>query len=156
MITLRYLLLAVAAVVAVAAVAAAMLGAVQRAEPYVENLALAVAAGKPAKTPVPVTVTTYRAYYYNGVLAYDKGIPVYAVGFGQCPAALPPAVYGKTYTLANNTVHFGQCSLVLPAYQDGRIVNYVPLCSGGTDFEPETASEQVGNYTIDAVLIRCG
>ena len=148
---------------ATAAAALAVLGSIQHAEPYVKNAAEAIAAGKPAKAPNPVAITAYRVNYTRGdaahpfVLTDKPGVfpPLYALGVGNnCPSALPPVFYNKTYTAANNTAHTTGCSYVLPYVEGSKITHYVALCRGGTDLRAEAAEEDYG-VTIRTVFVDC-
>ncbi|MEM2025640.1 MAG: hypothetical protein QXW94_05050 [Desulfurococcaceae archaeon] len=142
-----------------------MLSSIQHAEPYVKNAAEAIAAGKPAKAPNPVSITAYRVNYARGgaalVLTDKPGVfpPLYALGVGNnCPPQLPPALYNKTYTAANNTVHTTGCSFVLPYVEEGppvKITHYVALCRGGTDLRAEVVEEEYGGFTLRTIIVDC-
>ena len=163
MLTLRALLVVVATVLATIAVALAVFGLIQHADPYTKNVAEAIAAGKPAKAPNPVSITAYRVNYTRGdeahpyVLTDKPGVflPLYALGVGNnCPPQIPQALLNKTYTAANNTVHATGCSYVLPYVEGSKITHYVALCRGGTDLRAEVVEGDYG-FVIRAVLVDC-
>ena len=132
------------------------------AHPYEKSVAEAIAAGVPARSPNPLDLTAYKAYYAPGnsahpyVLSQTSGIPVYAIGVGNaCPQQLPSVFYGKTYTASNNTVHVTGCSFVLPKVEGSKIVTYIPLCKSGTDFKPQAVEENYGGAEVEAVVVYC-
>lgn len=167
MLTLRYLLALVGAVLATTVVGIAVLASIQYADLYAVNVAESIAVGKPAKAPNPILITVYRVNYTRGdaahpfVLTDRPGIypPFYALGVGNgCPTQLPPAVYEKAYGPNNNTIHITGCTLVLPwvdVRSGVKIVHYIPLCTSGTDFSGEVVEEDYGVFTVSAFVIWC-
>jgi archaellum component FlaG (FlaF/FlaG flagellin family) len=91
MLTFRYFLTIVAAVVATAAVAAVVSGAFYFSHTSLVSAAASIAAEKAAHLDTPVAVRLYPANYtyINGrwILIDRPGlVPVYILGLGQCPA----------------------------------------------------------------------
>jgi hypothetical protein len=90
MLTFRYFLTIVAAVVATAAVAAAVLGVFYFSHAPLVSAAASIAAEKATHLDTPVNVRLYPANYtyINGrwILIDRPGlVPVYILGLGQCP-----------------------------------------------------------------------
>jgi hypothetical protein len=160
MLTFRYLLALVAAVVAVMATAAAVVAAIQSENAVVKSVAAAVVAEKPAKASTPIAV---RRYFMNYTWAGDRwvltkgpgDVPVYALGLGDCPDAIDPA--NKTFTRLNATIHIDRCSLAMPWAENDVITHYIPMCTYGTDFKPQAVELRLAhhNLTIRAVLVDC-
>ena len=101
MLTFRYLLAAVAAVVATAAVAAAVLGVFSSSQAPLVSAAASIAAEKAAHLDTPVAVRLYPANYTytNGrwiltdrVSPGATAVPVYVLGLGQCRPQPPGGV----------------------------------------------------------------
>ena len=158
MLTFRYLLTVVAAVVATAAVAAAVSGMFKSSQASLISAASAVLAGKTAHLDTPVPVRQYLAYYsYAGgrwVLVNTSGVPVYILGLGQCPQSLSDLL-NKTYTARNATVALTSCVLVMPWVQSNTITHYAATCRSGTDFRPETAEVEASGVRVRLVVVNC-
>jgi len=163
MLTFRYLLTAVAAVVATAAVAAAVLGVFSSSQAPLVSAAASIAAEKAAHLDTPVAVRLYPANYtYTGgrwVLT-DRAspgataVPVYVLGLGQCPPSIQD-MFGKTYTRNNATVAFTNCVLVMPWVEGNAITHYAATCRSGTDFRPETAEVETSGVKVRLVVVNC-
>jgi len=162
MLTIRYLLTLFAALFATWLVATATLSAIHNADVVAKLVASAIAVEKPAKIDTPISVRQYITYYVHvdrWILTDNPtGLPVYAVGFGNCPTSIRELL-NKTYTKNNATIHATRCSLVMPWVDGAVITNYVATCSSGSNFEPEiaelTALYNNAQLTIRAVVINC-
>lgn len=152
------------ALLATAAAVTAVVSALSSYSPWPRLVAVGVSAGAKASAPFPLPVKAVSVAYCRTGPSWRLARPgfgclnVTAVGFGACGD--PP--YGFTYTAANNTLHVGGCSWVLPAIEGGgilRLTTYLPLCREGSDFRPEAVA---GSYLwggmqlqVVAVLIYC-
>ncbi len=163
MLTFRYLLAVVAAVVATAAVAAAVSGMFNSSQAPLISAAASIAAGKTAHLDTPVAVRQYLAYYSyvagRWVLTNTTGvetlsIPVYVLGLGQCPQSIQDLL-NKTYTARNATVVLTSCVLVMPWVEEGTITHYAATCRSGTDFRPETAEVEASGVRVRLVVVNC-
>jgi len=164
MLTFRYLLTVVAAVVATAAVAAAVSGMFKSSQASLISAASAVLAGKTAHLDTPVPVRQYLAYYsYAGgrwVLTNKSGaeaiatIPVYILGLGQCPQLIQ-GLLDKTYTASNATVVLTNCVLIMPWAQDSAVTHYAATCRSGTDFRSETVEVEASGVKVRLVVVNC-
>ena len=158
MLTFRYLLTVVAAVVATAAVAVAVSGMFKSSQASLISAASAVLAGKTAHLDTPVPVRQYLAYYsYAGgrwVLVNTSGVPVYILGLGQCPQSLSDLL-NKTYTAGNATVVLANCVLIMPWVQGSTITHYAATCRSGTDFRPETVEAEASGAKVRLAIVNC-
>jgi hypothetical protein len=163
--TLTKLLIITGFVIATAAVVLASLGAIYNLHPELYALAKSIAAGRDFHIDNPVNVEVFQvAYSYTrrgAVLVGGSGNAtptLYAVAFGNvCPPL--DGLLGRLYTTRNNTVMVDRCVYVLPAFENGRIVHYLPTCRSGTDFRPEAVATRFryGGSEIEIMLyiIRC-
>jgi len=164
MLTFRYLLAVVAAVVATAAAAVAISGMFKWNTPLIASTAASIAAGKTAHLETPVAVRQYLAYYsYAGgrwVLTNKSGveatvtIPVYILGLGQCPQLIQ-GLLDKTYTASNATVVLTNCVLIMPWAQDSAVTHYAATCRSGTDFRSETVEVEASGVKVRLVVVNC-
>ncbi len=163
MLTFRYLLAAVAAVVATVAVAAAVSGMFNSSQAPLVSAAASIAAEKAAHLDTPVAVRLYPANYTytNGrwVLT-DRAspgatvVPVYVLGLGQCPQSIQNLL-NKTYTRNNATVVLTNCVLVMPWAEGNVITHYAVTCRSGTDFRPEAAEVEASGLRVRLVVVNC-
>jgi FlaG/FlaF family flagellin (archaellin) len=163
MLTFRYLLTVVAAVVATAAVAAAVLGMFSSSQAPLVSAAASIVAEKAAHLDTPVAVRLYPANYTytNGrwvltdrVSPGATAVPVYVLGLGQCPQSIQ-GLLGKTYTQGNATVVLTNCVLVMPWVQGSTITHYAATCRSGTDFKLETAEVEASGVKVRLVVVNC-
>ena len=158
MLTLRYLLAVVAAVVATAVAAVAVSNAFRSSQAPLVSAAMSIIAGETAHLDTPVPVRQYLAYYhYAGgrwILANKSGIPVYVLGLGQCPQSIA-GLLGRTYAARNATVVLTDCVLIMPWAEGNAITNYAATCRSGTDFRPETAEIEASGVEVRLVLVNC-
>lgn len=166
MLTLRYLLSLIAAVLATAIVSLMAAYALQHADPLIKSVATSLASGKSAKSEIPISLRKYKVdYTYSEgrwVLTNRGGIPLYAVGVGVCPDSIN-VFFNKTYSSTNNTVHISRCSIILPSiemiHNSVVFTHVVPLCLTGTDFKTEVVEQKYiyANFTIRvrAVVVNC-
>jgi hypothetical protein len=163
MLTFRYLLTVVAAVVATAAVAAAVLGMFSSSQAPLVSAAASIVAEKAAHLDTPVAVRLYPANYTytNGrwVLTNNTNlrttvIPVYILGLGQCPPSIQ-GMLNKTYAARNATVVLTSCVLVMPWVHDNAITHYAATCRSGTDFRPEAAEVEASGVKVRLVVVNC-
>jgi hypothetical protein len=163
MLTFRYLLTVVAAVVATAAVAAAVLGMFSSSQAPLVSAAVSIAAEKAAHLDTPVAVRLYPANYTytNGRWVLTdraspgaSAVPVYVLGLGQCPPSIQ-GLLNKTYTARNATVVLTSCVLVMPWVEGNVITHYAATCRSGTDFRPETAEAEASGVKVRLVVVNC-
>ncbi len=163
MLTLRYLLVLVAAVAATAVVAAAVLGMFNSSQAPLISAAASIAAEKAAHLDTPVAVRLYPANYtyINGRwMLTDRAspgataVPVYVLGLGQCPQTIQDLL-NKTYAARNATVVLTSCVLVMPWVEEGTITHYAATCRSATDFRPETAEVEASGVKVRLVVVNC-
>jgi hypothetical protein len=163
MLTFRYLLTAVAAVVATAAVAAAVLGMFNSSQASLVSAAASIAAEKAAHLDTPVAVRLYPANYTytnsrwiltDRVSPGATAVPVYVLGLGQCPPSIQDML-NKTYTARNATVALTSCVLIMPWVEGNAITHYAATCRSGTDFRPETAEVEASGVKVRLVVVNC-
>ncbi len=161
MLTFRYLLAVVAAVVATAVVAAAVSGMFNSSQAPLISAAASIAAEKTAHLDTPVAVRQYLAYYThtNGrwMLTDRAGataVPVYVLGLGQCPQSIRNLL-DKTYVARNATVILTNCVLVMPWVEGNVITHYAATCRSGTDFRPEAVEVETSGLRVRLVVVNC-
>jgi len=163
MLTFRYLIAVVVAVVATAGVAAAVLGMFSSSQALLVSAAASIIAEKAAHLDTLVAVRLYPANYTytNGrwiltdrVSSGATAVPVYVLGLGQCPPSIQ-GMLNKTYTAGNATVVLTNCVLVMPWVEGNVITHYAATCRSGTDFRPEAAEAEASGVRVRLVVVNC-